>query len=316
MAMFGEYDIRNTFNLDITLEFALRVLFINAQEELFTSTSTTINFHKVLDDEVTITDDLTGGYPGGEFKLQGTSSDSAIISEFISAINFQKLLNSSHYLYDNTTIDNESFSLTDSNSTSAASATNGKLALTTTKTLNNTHKLYDDSTIDDETFSITDNGGSIWLNPYASPSYVTNIIGGQRWAASETVSSGTTIYYSDVVEVAPYYIWTSSAGTFAGTAPALAVSAGAFSIGQQYRITDLGTTSQLQWNTIAGTSAVTYVFADIFTAADTGSGLGTGEAIRTSVTNGTVTLTHVGTYKIGYSTNYVTGETLFTGAGV
>ena len=156
MAMFGEYDIRNTFDLDITLEFALRVLFVQAQEEVFTSTSAIIDFHKALDDSITITDSLTGGYPGGEFKLEETPTDSATMLASVSTIDFGKLLE-------------DSFSLTDSDSTDTTSATNGKFALTTGKALNNTHTLADNITTDDESFTPSDSGGNLWLSPYTTP---------------------------------------------------------------------------------------------------------------------------------------------------
>ena len=56
------------------------------------------------------------------------------------------------------------------------------------------------------------------------------------------------------------------------------VSAGSFVVAQQYKITSLGNTTQLQWNTIAGTTGQTYVVGSLFTAATTGSGSGTGAA--------------------------------------
>jgi hypothetical protein len=56
------------------------------------------------------------------------------------------------------------------------------------------------------------------------------------------------------------------------------VSAGSFQIGQQYKITSLGTTTQSQWNTIAGTTGQTYVVGSLFTAATIGSGSGNGAA--------------------------------------
>ena len=45
-------------------------------------------------------------------------------------------------------------------------------------------------------------------------------------------------------------------------------------IGDSYTIYDLGTTTQLEWNTIAGTSAIVYVAGDRITAAATGTGTG------------------------------------------
>jgi hypothetical protein len=56
------------------------------------------------------------------------------------------------------------------------------------------------------------------------------------------------------------------------------VSAGSFIVAQQYKITALGTTTQTQWNTIAGTTGQTYVVGSLFTAATTGSGSGNGAA--------------------------------------
>jgi hypothetical protein len=56
------------------------------------------------------------------------------------------------------------------------------------------------------------------------------------------------------------------------------LSAGSFIVGQQYKITSLGTTTQSQWNTIAGTTGQTYVVGSLFTAATIGSGSGTGAA--------------------------------------
>jgi hypothetical protein len=56
------------------------------------------------------------------------------------------------------------------------------------------------------------------------------------------------------------------------------VSAGSFIVGQQYKITSLGTTTQAQWNTIAGTTGQTYVVGSLFTAATNGASSGNGAA--------------------------------------
>jgi hypothetical protein len=56
------------------------------------------------------------------------------------------------------------------------------------------------------------------------------------------------------------------------------VSAGSFIVGQQYKITSLGTTTQSQWNTIAGTTGQTYVVGSLFTAATNGASSGNGAA--------------------------------------
>lgn len=56
------------------------------------------------------------------------------------------------------------------------------------------------------------------------------------------------------------------------------ISAGSFIVGQQYKITSLGTTTQSQWNTIAGTTGQTYVVGSLFMAATTGASSGNGAA--------------------------------------
>ena len=56
------------------------------------------------------------------------------------------------------------------------------------------------------------------------------------------------------------------------------VSAGSFIVAQQYKITSLGTTTQSQWNTIAGTTGQTYVVGSLFTAATIGASSGNGAA--------------------------------------
>ena len=49
--------------------------------------------------------------------------------------------------------------------------------------------------------------------------------------------------------------------------------------GYQYEIITLGDTTQLQWNTAAGTTGVDYAIGDVFTALVTGGGVGTGTVL-------------------------------------
>jgi hypothetical protein len=64
------------------------------------------------------------------------------------------------------------------------------------------------------------------------------------------------------------------------------VSVGSFVIGVQYSILSLGTTTtQANWNTIAGTSGVTYAVGSVFTCTDIGTGLGDGTAQVTTWTS-------------------------------
>jgi hypothetical protein len=64
------------------------------------------------------------------------------------------------------------------------------------------------------------------------------------------------------------------------------VSAGSFVVSSIYTIISLGTTTNAQWNTIAGTTGVTYSVGSVFTCANAGTGLGNGTA-ATSYTNTT-----------------------------
>ena len=52
------------------------------------------------------------------------------------------------------------------------------------------------------------------------------------------------------------------------------VTAGSFVVGQGYRISSLGSTTQAQWNTTAGTSGLTYGVGSTFIARNTGTGSG------------------------------------------
>ena len=63
------------------------------------------------------------------------------------------------------------------------------------------------------------------------------------------------------------------------------VSAGSFTVGVKYTISSLGTTTNTQWNTIAGTTGVTYIVGNTFTAAVAGTGLGTGAATTKSISS-------------------------------
>ena len=56
------------------------------------------------------------------------------------------------------------------------------------------------------------------------------------------------------------------------------VIATAFVVGKFYQILGLGTTTQLQWNTLAGTTSITYAIGSTFTAV--AAGVGTGTAMK------------------------------------
>jgi hypothetical protein len=88
-------------------------------------------------------------------------------------------------------------------------------------------------------------------------------------AATANMTPGMAIRFVPGTAVTPYLSTHIQGPT---------VSAGHFTVGQQYTIAALGTTTQPQWNTIAGTSGVTYAVGSTFTAATNGAASGTGTA--------------------------------------
>ena len=111
---------------------------------------------------------------------------------------------------------------------------------------------------------------------------------------SETIATGNLIVCSNTSNLQVDQLIIFKAPIFAS---------GSFNLGSVYQITELGTTTQLQWNTIAGTTGVTYAVGDQFTCANAGTG--TGQALLANV--GGVDTT--GTY---YFINSIASSTEFT----
>ena len=84
--------------------------------------------------------------------------------------------------------------------------------------------------------------------------------------------SNTTLYINNVI----YGEITANMSVMnADTTP---IPVGMFIIGTLYTIIEFNSTTNIQWNTIAGTTNYTYTVGSTFTAADTGAGLGDGTA--------------------------------------
>jgi hypothetical protein len=64
------------------------------------------------------------------------------------------------------------------------------------------------------------------------------------------------------------------------------ITATTVKVDQKYTIVSLGTTTQLQWNTIAGTSGITYSVGSTFTCANIGTGLGSGTVTALNAISG------------------------------
>ena len=97
-----------------------------------------------------------------------------------------------------------------------------------------------------------------------------------------------------------------------------AVAAGAFVVSSKYAIAAIGTTTQAQWNTIAGTTASTYAIGSVFTCANIGTAMGNGTAypipdITSAVVAGsTYKVTGNGWDSGGYSNTSFTGGAKLT----
>ena len=78
--------------------------------------------------------------------------------------------------------------------------------------------------------------------------------------------------------------------------PSAEITAGSFVVGTEYYITDLGNTTQAQWNSVAGTSSVVYNLGSIFTAANTGTGTGKARNRTTVAKIANTTLTGSGAH--------------------
>ena len=83
-------------------------------------------------------------------------------------------------------------------------------------------------------------------------------------------------------------------------------TAGSFTVGQVYQIVTLGTTTQSQWNTIAGTSGQTYTVGSTFTCANAGTGTGTALLASFGGINTTGTFYYV--YAIVDSTHFTIAD--------
>ncbi len=111
-----------------------------------------------------------------------------------------------------------------------------------------------------------------------------NLLTDVGWASTTVQTANSTQTFNLAVAAITPAAVSTTLFTF-GTAPL--VSGGAFVVSTVYSINSLGTTTQAQWNTAAGTSNLTYAVGSVFTAAAAGAGTGTVSAITRPVANDT-----------------------------
>jgi hypothetical protein len=90
-----------------------------------------------------------------------------------------------------------------------------------------------------------------------------------------TIPAGETVIFSE-----ERIVLDSDDAVWIGASPGTVDTVGSLTLGGNYTIVTLGSTTNTQWNTIAGTVSVTYIVGDHFTCANIGTGLGNGTARR------------------------------------
>jgi hypothetical protein len=90
-----------------------------------------------------------------------------------------------------------------------------------------------------------------------------------------TIPAGETVIFSE-----ERIVLDNDDAVWIGASPGSVESVGSLTLNGNYTIVTLGTTTNTQWNTIAGTVSVTYSVGSHFTCANIGTGLGNGTARR------------------------------------
>ena len=181
MALFGEYDLRNEFDLGTDLESMLKYLALTFHDNFLTSDAINAkDFGKAVADSISESDVYISSLSkplGSQLDYDGNTENTTVTpSDAINAKNFGKAVNSS-YLYDGVTLDNNTVSPTEASYLNADGVTyrKGISAYTVSKTLNSLlydHYLYDGVTLDSDTISTSDTTGtgSARTMPYADMS--------------------------------------------------------------------------------------------------------------------------------------------------
>lgn len=163
MALFGEYDIRNSFDISINLESMVKILVVNAQDEvLMTSQITRKDFGKSLEDSFGFTDSHT-------FLLQKPLSDDFTPTDGTATKLFSKALTDSTSGFSETVTRQFGKSLSDSTAPTdeiTAKVVSKSLAddFSTSETV-----VFELNKYISESTPIADSGGELWLNPYDNP---------------------------------------------------------------------------------------------------------------------------------------------------
>jgi len=164
LALFGEYDIRNEFHLDLHLTSLLQILVLAFQDEVFVNDNTLIEFvvSKLLETPFTTSDQLT-------YSLNKPLAHSFSLSDDAVLRDFSKLLSSSTTGFSETLTRDVGKSLAHSAiPTEEITAKDFSKALSTSFTQSDSTVLATDKYISEST-SVVGSGGNIWHQPYDNP---------------------------------------------------------------------------------------------------------------------------------------------------
>lgn len=180
LALFGEYDIRNEFDIGVTLQSMVKILVVNAQDEFsLTSTITAKDFGKALVDTFGTTDFQT-------FILSKPLADSATPSDAISTKAFGKALADST----NGFAEVRTFSLSKPLADAISLTDDDVIALS--KPLSDSVSLSDNDVfalnkyINNDVATPVDSGGAYFLNPYVADPYPATY-----WGSDYTIGETT-----------------------------------------------------------------------------------------------------------------------------
>jgi hypothetical protein len=162
LALFGEYDIRNEFDLTLTLEAMIKILTVNVQDEFTLSSNiTSKDFGKALDDSFGTVESVV-------FQLNKPLSDEQEITDE-QVLLFGKDLNDTQIIEDTSTTFSFTKSLDDT-----ASLDDATTVFDVSKALEETVEQFDSAALEtakyiSESTPTEDSGGELWLNPYDNP---------------------------------------------------------------------------------------------------------------------------------------------------
>lgn len=217
MALFGEYDLRNDFDLSVSLESMLKYLVLTFQDQVNTTTGETsiIDFSKVAS-EILITSDTTGTgttrtipYIGLEKPLSthtiydGVTSDTSQVSLSTSdpLFAFSKRVNSS-VLYDGSTLDDNNVTPSENtiNYGYSSLTRSGISEVVVQKILNSElypHYLRNGTTLDDDTVTLDDANGINTPRNRTHPYFETDKSLGDHYLNNNSTLDTNTVTITD-----------------------------------------------------------------------------------------------------------------------